>query len=123
VANHPSDAVPGKVLIPIAGGTVNSEPFPVPKGSIVMQIHVPALTGATTVKLQALEPPDSDVDTDTWRDVSCFNLADGTLIALDGIAEDAVTVLPVAAVGGGVLRFVATNSQAAAPVYIRVAFF
>ena len=115
------DVVPASVAMPISGGTVNSAAFPVPKNMLSMAIHVPALVGTTTVKIQALAP-DSDQASEVWTDVSVFNPADGSLVALDGIAESAVTVIPIAATGGGVLRFVATNDQSSVPSTIKVTF-
>ena len=109
------------VAMPISGGTVNGAPFSVPKGQLTMAIHIPAMVGTSTVKIQALEP-NSDVASETWRDVSLFNPADGTFVALDGIPEGAVTTLPVAITGGGVLRFVASEDQSSAPITIKVMF-
>lgn len=117
------DAVPARVLLPITGGTVNSVPFTVPKDRLSMTVHVPAMTGTgATVKLQALFPSENDQVAESWADVSVFNLADGTFVALDGLVESTTVTIPVAATGGGVLRFVASETQAAAPITIGVTF-
>lgn len=109
--------------MPATGETVNGSRFSVPKGAKSMTINCPGLTGATaTVKLQALAYPASDQVSDVWRDLSVFNLADGSVVALDGIPEGAATVLPISATGGGVLRFVASEDQSGAPVTIPVFF-
>jgi hypothetical protein len=115
------NTVPVNVAMPISGGTVNSAPFSVPMDAFSLAIHTPTSLGGATVKLQSLDH-DTDQVTEVWRDVSCFNLADGTFTALDGIPENAVTTLPITATGGGVLRFVASATQAASPSTIKVDF-
>ncbi len=108
--------------MPATGGTVNSDSFPVPKAAISMAIHTPAaFAGGATVKLQSLDH-DTDQATEAWKDVQVFNLADGTFVALDGIAANLVTTLPITATGGGNLRFVASADQSGAPTTIKVDF-
>jgi len=51
-----------------------------------------------------------------------MNLADGSLVALDGITENKATTIPVTATGGGVLRFVATADQSSGATTIKVDF-
>ena len=108
--------------MPIAGGTVNGVPFSVPRGARAMTIHVPALTGTgATVKIQTLNP-DSYETTETWADISVFDLTDGTFEVLDGLVESTSVTLPVTATGGGVLRFVASEDQSSAAVNVPVFF-
>lgn len=122
MANYGWDVVPVDVAMPLSGQTVNSAPFSVPKAAISMAIHTPtSFAGSGTVKLQSLDPADSQT-TETWRDVQVMNLADGSFVALDGMAQNLVTTLPVTATGGGVLRFVASGDQSGAPTTIKVAF-
>jgi hypothetical protein len=116
------DVVPADIAMPVTGGTVNSAPFSVPRSAISLAVHTPtALAGSATLKLQSLAH-DTDQATEVWRDVQIFNLADGTFVALDGIAQNLVTAIPVTATGGGVLRFVASGDQSGAPTTIKVAF-
>jgi hypothetical protein len=122
MSDHGWDSVPASVLMPAVGETVNSGPFSVPKGAHAMTVCLPALAGTgATCKLQALYPDDS-VATEVWADVSCFDPATGTLVALDGLLEGVATTLPTALTGGGVLRFVASETQVAATVTIKVVF-
>jgi hypothetical protein len=132
VTIYGDDSVLGRVLMPrgtaaqgYAGNdlTVNSAPFTVPKGALSLTVHVPAMTGTgATVKLQAMFPRTDDQASETWTDLSVFNLADGTFVALDGIVESTSVTIPVAATGGGVLRFVASETQAAAQITIGLSF-
>ena len=116
------NVVPGDIRMPAAGETVNGAWFSVPKNAISLAIHTPtSFVGGASIKIQSLDH-DSDVAAEAWRDVKCFNLADGTFINLDGIAENQVTTLPITATGGGVLRFVASGDQSAAPTIIKVDF-
>ena len=118
---HGWNGVPGDVVMPQAGGTTASQPFSVPKNAISLAIHTPTSLGGATVKLQSLDH-DADTASEAWRDVKCFNLADGTFIALAAIPENQVTTLPITATGGGVLRFVATADQSGSPSVIKVDF-
>ena len=106
--------------MPVEGGTVNTQSFSVPGGTKVLQIFVPAMTGVGTVKLQALAPTENVEATEVWRDVTVFDLTDGTFEALDGLPESTCVTIPVSATGGGNLRFVASEDQSAAPVFIEV---
>jgi hypothetical protein len=109
------DSSPARVVLPVTGGTVNSYPFTVPRGKLSMTIHVPAMTGTgATVKLQAMFPRADDQVAESWADVVVFNLADGTFVTLDGLVESTTVTLPIAATGGGVMRFVASEAQASA---------
>ena len=108
--------------MPIAGGTVNSVSISVPNNALVMAISVPALAGSATLKLQTLVIPENDQQADVWQDVSAFNLASGTAIALSGIPSNATTTVPITASGGGVLRFVASADQSGAPVDVVLGF-
>ena len=122
MSDRPWTGVPCAVAMPATGETVNGAPFSVPSGAYAMTVCMPALTGTgATVKLQALYPNDSQV-TEVWADVSCFDPATGTLTAVDGILEGVVTTIPVAVTGGGVLRWVASETQVAAPVTIKMTF-
>jgi len=107
--------------MPLAGQTVNSAAFSVPKNAISMTIHTATSMGGATIKLQSLDH-DTDVATEAWRDVQVMNLADGSLVALDGITENKATTIPVTATGGGVLRFVATADQSGGATTIKVDF-
>jgi hypothetical protein len=107
-------------LMPASGGTVNGDSFAVPRGAKVMTIHVPALAGdLSTLKIQSLDLNDKT----TWRDITVFDLTDGTFEALDGLPEGTVVTLPITATGGGMLRFVASADQSSAPVRIPVFFY
>lgn len=108
--------------MPLAGQTVNGQPFTVPRTALVLVLHVPTLASAATVKLQSLVPAPDDQATDTWQDIAAFNLASGAPIALSGIPGNAATSIPVTATGAGVLRCVASADQSGAPVDITLAF-
>jgi hypothetical protein len=115
------NGVAAHVKMPGSGETVNSEYFPVARGAKVLTVHVPALTGTgATVKLQSLAPTETVEATQVWTDVVVFDLTDGTMEALDGLVESTTVTIPVSATGGGMLRFVASESQAAATVVIEV---
>jgi hypothetical protein len=122
MANYGWSIVPGRVLMPLPGETVNGRPFSVPGNALVLAIQVPDLAGGATLKLQSLVVPLDDQRADVWQDLSTFNLAGGTAIALTGIPSGATTTLPITATGAGVLRLVASADQSSAPVDITVAF-
>jgi len=123
MANRGWDCELAKVRMPIAGGTVNSEPFTVPKGALAMTVHCPTTTGPGTMSIQTLEPADDDQVSETWRNVSMSLNSAVTTTALTAITLSNLAVTyPLAAVGGGQLRFVASQDQSAAPVNIRVVF-
>lgn len=116
------DGILPKPRMPAVGETVNGEPFSVPRGSQAVTFHVPTLAGATTLKLQALDPQGHDSASPVWRDIYIFNIAAGGVQQLAAIPEDAATTLPTAAIGAGVLRLVASSDQSAAPVNISIVF-
>lgn len=105
-----------KVTIPDATDGTASRSFSIPKGAKTVAIHVPDLVGANTLKIQALQPRDNDQQAETWKDVSATVITgtSPTYCALSGIPENAVTTLPVAALGGGIFRFVASGAQTGA---------
>jgi hypothetical protein len=106
------NAVWDAVTLPTTTNGTNSQPFSVPKGAKSVGIHVPDLVGvASTVHIEALQPPVSEGVTEVWTAVSVFDLTDGTVEALNAIPESAVTTLPTSALGGGVFRFVASAAQ------------
>lgn len=122
MADRPWTGIPGAATMPATGETVNSTVFSVPGGAFAMTVYMPALAGTgASVKLQALYPNDSTA-TEVWGDVSCFDPATGTLVAVDGILEGVVTTIPIALTGGGVLRWVASETQASATVTIKMLF-
>jgi len=109
--NSPYDIVYMPTLV---NGTL-SQPFSVPKGAKSVAIHVPTLVGvATTILIEALQPPVSANVTEVWDEVFVFDLTDGTTEQLNAIPEEQVTTLPVTALGGGVFRFVASAAQTGA---------
>ena len=122
MANYGWNVVPGRVLMPKAGQTVNGVPFSVPGSALVISLYVPALVGAATIKLQSLVPAPDDQVSDAWQDVSAFNLASGAPVPMSGIPSGATTTIPITATGAGVLRCVASADQSSAPVDITVAF-
>jgi hypothetical protein len=110
--NHPFDAI----TLPDATNGTASRAFSVPKSARGVTFIVPDLVGvATTVLLQTMTPPTQDGATPTWVALSAFDLTDGTVEALDAIPESAATSLPATALGGGMLRFVASAAQTGAP--------
>lgn len=121
MTTYPWDMQHAEPLMPATGETVNGQPFPVPRRAKSLAIHCPTLVASATLKIQALKPADSAAS-ETWSDVHTFNLADGTMVQLDGIQEARVTTLPASATGGGMLRFVASSDQSSAPVTIPVVF-
>jgi hypothetical protein len=106
-------------LMPAAGQTVNGEAFAVPNNAKAIQIHIPDLVGAaTTLKLQALAPTEDVESSQTWRDVTVFDLTDGSFEALDGFPENTIVVVPTSATGAGNFRFVASADQSSVPAKI-----
>ena len=124
MANYGWDVVTADVRMPVASDAtgLNTQGFSVPKGAFSMAIHTPtSFVGGGTVKIQSLDPND-DQTTEAWRDVQWVNLADGTFVQADQIPQNKVTTIPVTAVGGGVLRFVASTDQSGTATTIKVAF-
>ena len=115
------------VLVPESGQTVNGTPFTIPKGAKSMAIHIGAIAaGIITFKVQALDPVATVSGLiradETWRDVAIFDLTDGTTELLDAIPESQVTVIPVTALTGGVLRLVASADLSAEIQTIQITF-
>lgn len=111
------------VRLPATGETVNSEKFAVPPGNKVVTVFVPAIEGvASTMKLQALTPNDVVNDTQTWTDLTYFDIADGTFDAIDAFPESTVVSMPVSLMGGGILRWVASADTSAVPADIIMLF-
>ena len=113
--------IQAKLAMPAAGETVNTQGFSVPRSALVLGLHVPALAGGATLKLQALVPPIDDQVADVWQDVSTFNLAGGAAVALSAIPGNAATTIPITATGAGVLRLVASADQSGSPSTITIA--
>ena len=123
MANRGWDCVLDKVRMPIAGGTVNSEPLTVPHGAWAMTVHCPTTTGPATMSIQTLEPADDDQASETWRNVSMSVTSAVTTTALTAITMSNLAITyPLSAIGGGQLRFVASQDQSGAPIFIRVVF-
>lgn len=116
------DVIIAKPRMPILGGTVNSEPITIPQGSLSVTIHIPTLAGAATVLLQVLDPITPDPVTGTWRPLTVFNLSAGGVQALAAMAGNQAITLPVAALGGGVFRLVASSDQSGSPLNVACAF-
>jgi formate-dependent nitrite reductase membrane component NrfD len=107
--------------MPAPGETVNSAAFTVPRGAYTMTVHCPALASAATVAIQVLEPQGDDQVTDAWRTAS--SVAGVTLTAYTGmVLTNTASTIPIAALGGGVMRFVASATQAGAPTVIKLVF-
>jgi hypothetical protein len=102
---------------------VNSVPYTVPKTAVAVTFHVPALAGTnTSLKVQTLFPAASDQDPEVWGDTSGFNTTNGTTQAASPIWEGFVTTMPIAFLGGGVQRLVASADQSGAPTTIGLIF-
>ena len=125
--------VPGSVFLPrsatpgfVATGdatdlTVNSAPLEVPQGAHAMTIHCPTLAGSpATLTIQALDN-DTDQAAEVWRTLSVMSGV--TAVPLTAIAASGIAlVYSIVQIGGGVIRFVASSTQAVAPVTIKVTF-
>ena len=114
-----------RLRMPAVGDTVNSDYTAVPLGAKAVTIFVPDMTGATpTLKMQSLCPTESveydPVGSWIWRDITVFDLTDGTFEALDAMPENTCVVVPASAFGGGNIRFVASGDQSAAPTTIHL---
>lgn len=121
IKSYGFDGVWAYPLLPISGGTVNSEPFTIPQRARSIALHVPNLAGTDTIKLQALTPAqDIESTTEAWVDIFVFDLTDGTTEALDGIPESQVTVIPTSALGSTVIRLVSSGDESGAPVRVPV---
>jgi hypothetical protein len=113
------DAIIAKPHMPTSGGTTDSDSISVPRGSQTVSFHIPALAGAATWKLQALDP----IDMSTWRDIQVFNLASGGIQALGAVPNGSkVTTFPTSALGSGVIKVVASADQSGAPFNFSVVF-
>ena len=98
-----------KILIPDTLDGQNSRAFSVPKGAKVMTIHAPDLPVATTYAIQAADPRDSDFETLVWRTLVVVVItATIGFMTVTGIPDNQAVTIPVAALGGSVLRFVAS---------------
>lgn len=104
--------------MPLSGQTVNGQPFSVPKGALALSIFCPVLAGAATYKLQALQPGLSDQDAEVWNDISVFNLGAGGVVPIAAVPQNALTTFPATALGGDVLRMVASADQSGAPTTV-----
>lgn len=110
------NGVPVKVRMPASGETVNGEAFSVPDWARVCTVYVPALVGTgASIKLQGLVPNDVVEATQTWVDLKLTMLTDITFVALDAFVESTACTIPTSAMGGGVLRWVATEDQSSVP--------
>ena len=108
-----------KVAMPISGGTTSSDTFKVPQGMKGVTIFMSTLATSASAKIQTLTPNEPTVHTtQTWVDLETFNLSDGSLVALDGITSAHSVSMPTSALGGGILRFTAADTQAGAPTTI-----
>jgi hypothetical protein len=116
------DGLTGEVLLPKPGGdTVNSTPFTMPRGTTSVTIHCPTLAGSpATLTVQALDP-DTDQATEVWRTVSAVTGVTAVPLTAIGASGLALTYSAVQ-LGGGVLRFVASSTQAVTPVTIKLTF-
>ena len=115
------NGIAAHVAMPGSGETVNSQWFAVPAGTKVLTIHIPALVGTgATLTVQSLAPTETVEATQVWTNVSVFDLTDGTMEVLDGLVESTCVTIPVSATGGGVLRFVASETQVSVPSTIEV---
>lgn len=118
MARHGWDAQPGRVRMPAAGDTVNSEPFSLPRNTKALLLFIATtLAGAATLALQALEPTvDVDAGTENWRAVAVYNLSTpGTnAISLTNAQASGAISFPVTGLGGGVFRWVASADQSGA---------
>src|SRR5262249_15354642 len=104
IYNWPS--VIERVRMPAVGQTVNSQSFVVPDCAKSIAIFCPDLAGtSTTMTLQSLSPTETVETTEVWMNVSTFDLTDGSMEPIDGIPENACTVIPCSATGGGNQRF------------------
>lgn len=104
------------VTLPTSTNGTSSRQFTVPQGAKSMTIILPDLVGvATTAKLQVGTPTVLNNEaTLTFTDLTVFDLTDGSFEALDGLPESTAVVIPVTAVGGGILRFVTSAAQTGA---------
>lgn len=105
-----------KVTLPTAANGTTSRSFSVPRGARVLAIHCPDLTVDATLTVEGLDPLDSDQASETWRTVAVAVIAAGALgmCTLSGIPDNQTTVIPVADLGGGIFRFVASAGQTGA---------
>lgn len=118
------DAISPKPRMPALGGTTDSDAITVPKGTQTVSFHMPALAAAATWKLQALDPIGSDrTSTEVWRDIQVFNLASGGIQPLSAVPNGSrVTTFPISAMGGGIIKVVASGDQSGSPFFFSVLF-
>jgi hypothetical protein len=114
------DALIDRIPMPESGGTTSSGSFRVPKGAKVVTIYTPDLATSTSLVLYGLMPSTTVEASQSWVALEVFSLVDGSLVALDGLTESKAITLPVAALGGGLLKFVAADTQAGAPTTIHL---
>src|SRR5437867_2005436 len=95
--------------MPDTGETVNGEPISVPRNAQTLTLYIPALASTATVKIQTLDPKTASLgDTEVWYDVYVFNILAGGVQPLTAIPGGQATTFPISALGGGVIRLVAS---------------
>jgi hypothetical protein len=111
-------------LMPKAGDTVNSEPFPVPRAADTMTVHLTPNSAGATFSLQTLSPTIAADGTETWHTIKVVQLeaAADAYPALDSIPEQSAIVFYKSQFGTGVLRFVSAADESGAPFNIVVVF-
>jgi hypothetical protein len=122
IRSYSDDRIWAEAIIPNAG--VNSNAISVPKDTKAMTVYLIAITG-TSVNIQSLVPRrDIEGGAETWMDVWSFDPGDATLTQVGGVnfigPNKAITV-PMAGLGGGVIRLVSQAAEAAARTIV-VAF-
>jgi len=106
-----------KVTLPTVTDGTLSRSFSAPNGAKVLTIHNPTLTGSATLAIQVLDPQDSDQAAENWRQLKVLVIAAAAAAytVVDAIPTGSAVTIPVAALGGGIFRFVASAAQTGAP--------
>ena len=105
-----------KVTLPtVTDGTI-SRSFSAPNGAKVVTIFNPTLTGSATLAIEALAPQDGDQSAETWLPLKVIILtATIGFMTVTTIPTGSAVTFPVAALGGGIFRFIASAAQTGAP--------
>jgi len=113
----------GIFTIPITG--TDSNILGVPKDAKAMALYIPALEGATTLKIQSMVPRvDLEGAAEVFMDVYAFDPGDGTMTLVGLlVGPDRCVVIPTAGMSGGAIKLVASGAQTSAARTIVAAWY
>lgn len=119
VWNGPNDKVT------IANGGTTSGQFSMPDRALGVIFFIPQLTAATSLKVQAIKPKDSDVESDTAADLSTILTGAGAVTAstVSGLGSGSAATaygFDAGVLGAGTFQLVANGAQSSGAVTITI---